>query len=114
MFDRRISNRYSLHWQIEVHGNDRLGMPFHEIGFVEDLSSSGAFFYLNHKVDLGARICLAIKLPVQNESWIKYNARVIRVEDSDPKVGVGVKIDAVSQKFGVGIRFDSSKPEFVN
>lgn len=110
MFDRRISNRYSLHWQIEVHGNDRLGMPFHEIGFVEDLSSSGAFFYLNHPVDLGAKISLSIKLPVETESWMIYTAQVIRVKGNDAKAVEGNE----PQKIGIGIRFDSFKPQFVN
>ena len=114
MLDRRISARHRLHWQIEVDGNDSLGRPFHETGIVEDLSSSGAYFYLNHQVNLGADISLSIRLPVQNDSWIKYHAKVIRVEPGDGKVGVGIKLDARSQKFGVGIRFDSSKPKFVN
>jgi hypothetical protein len=114
VFDRRISTRHSLHWQIEVEGKDNLGLPFHETGVVENLSSSGAFFFINHQVDLGAKISLSIKLPVQNESWMKYTAKVIRVEQGDAKIGIGVRLDAMSQKFGIGIRFDSVKPEFVN
>ncbi len=114
MFDRRISTRHSLHWQIEVEGKDNFGEPFQETGVIRNLSSSGAFFYLSHKVDLGAKISLSIRLPFQNESWIKYTAQVIRVEGGSTKIGVGVRLNAMSQKFGIGIRFDSFKPQFVN
>jgi hypothetical protein len=114
VFDRRISTRHSLHWQIEVEGKDNLGEPFHETGVMKDLSSSGAFFYLDHEVELGAKISLSIKLPFQNESWMRYSAQVIRIDHDDNRIGIGVRLDALSQKFGVGIQFDSLKPQFVN
>jgi hypothetical protein len=114
VFDRRTSTRRSLHWPIQVEGKDNFGEPFHETSIIKNLSSSGAYFYLDHEVALGTSISLSIKLTVQNERWMKYTAQVIRVELGDDRIGIGVRLDPMPQKFGVGIHFDSSKPEFVN
>jgi c-di-GMP-binding flagellar brake protein YcgR len=99
--ERRTSVRRSLKWQATIKGNDSSGASFGEEGVIENLSSTGAFLYLNREVALGSRIDLTIRLPFQKENWMKYSALVVRIEN-------------ISQKTGVGIKFDSIRPTFVS
>ena len=114
MFDRRNSVRHILHWQIDIEGRDSFGRTFQESCVMEDLSSTGTFFYLNHKVDVGARVSLAIKLPTKLDTQMQYTARVIRIEDRYETRRVEMMMADVPQRFGIGVRFDSRKPVFVD
>jgi hypothetical protein len=97
--ERRGSARRSLKWKATINGNDSNGVSFDEEGVIENLSSTGAFFYLKREVAVGAKLDLAILLPFQKENWMKYSAEVVRVEQ-------------VPQKIGVGIRFQNLRPNF--
>jgi hypothetical protein len=99
--ERRTSVRRSLKWQATIKGKDSNGISFGEEGFIENLSSTGAFLYLNRDVAIGSRIDLTIRLPFQKENWMKYSALVVRLE-------------SISQKTGVGIKFDTVRPIFIS
>jgi len=111
--ERRYSIRHGLKWETIVHGNDSSGANFDEIGVIENLSSTGAFFYINHRVAIGSQLDLAIKLPFKKASWMNYTARVIRVEEQSGITGVAVEIEENDgRKVGIAIRFDHIKPVF--
>ena len=114
MSERRHSIRHGLRWQTVIHGNDVGGEHFDELGVIENISSTGAFFYINRRVQIGSQLDLAIKLPFKKESWMKYTARVIRVEEQPAKTGVAVTIaENNDEKIGIAIQFDHIKPIFV-
>ncbi|MEW6125814.1 MAG: PilZ domain-containing protein [Acidobacteriota bacterium] len=114
MFDRRNSVRHILHWQIDIDGRDSFGRLFHESCVMEDLSSTGAFFYLNHKVEVGTEVSLAIKLPTTLATHMRYTAKVVRIEERSATEEIAMRVADMPQRFGIGVRFDSHKPVFVD
>ena len=93
--NRRVARRYSLNWHIRVVGED----SFEEAGALHDLSSRGALVNLKRSPTLHSRILVSIRLPGEAESWMKYSALVVRIEERGA-------LDRVA------LRFDSSRPEF--
>ena len=115
MRERRNSIRHGLRWETLVIGNDVTGANFDESGVIENLSSSGAFFYLNKRVPVGCQLDLAIKLPFKKENWMKYSARVVRIEEKSGNGNVGGKLEKdIHDKIGIGIKFDNIKPIFTD
>lgn len=97
--ERRGARRFSVGWSVIVKGTDSAGMDFDETGELKNLSSSGAFLYLPRRLNVGATIDVCIKLPFQKENWMKYQAEVVRVEDSQFRVGIGMRFSAVWPTF---------------
>ncbi|HVF88548.1 MAG TPA: PilZ domain-containing protein [Blastocatellia bacterium] len=98
--ERRKARRFDATWEVSVRGTDRTGSIFNETGSLENLSSTGAFFFLTRRFEVGEKIDILIKIPFKRENWMKYSAEIVRVVAADPKTGVGV-------------RFDTPKPAFV-
>ena len=99
MHERRTSMRRSLKWKATIKGSDSSGASFGEDGLIENLSSTGAFLYLSRTVDVGTKLDLAILLPFQKETWMKYSAEVVRIENIPQKIGVGIKFDTIRPTF---------------
>lgn len=99
MRERRGSVRRNLKWRAQINGNNANGIRFGEEGVIENLSSTGAFFYLNNRVEIGTRLDLSILLPFQQENWMNYSAEVVRVEEMPQKIGVGIRFDNVRPTF---------------
>lgn len=97
--ERRKGARYKLDWPTRVLVRDPMLAAFEEVAVLRDLSSSGAFAHLQNPPRLGARVLVAIRLPVTKETWMMYAARVVRLEPGE--IGVGV-----------AVRFDTSRPKF--
>jgi hypothetical protein len=97
--ERRTSVRRSLKWQATVKGSDSSGTSFGEVGLIENLSSTGAFLYLDRAIAVGSKIDLAIRLPFVKESWMKYSAEVVRIETVPQKTGIAIKFDTVRPTF---------------
>jgi hypothetical protein len=97
--ERRGSERRSLKWKATINGSDSTGTSFGEEGVIENLSTTGAFFYLSRKVEIGAQLNLAIRLPFQKENWMNYSAEVVRVEDLSHRIGVGIKFQNLRPTF---------------
>jgi hypothetical protein len=91
-----------LKWQATVKGNDSSGASFGEEGLIENLSSTGAFLYLDRTIAVGSRIDLAIRLPFVKENWMKYSAEVVRSEANPQKTGIAIKFDTVRPTFVSG------------
>lgn len=115
MQERRNSIRHGLRWKTIVHGNDSKGANFDEIGVIENLSSTGAFFYISRRVPVGSQLDLAIQLPFKKESWMNYSARVIRIEEQPSNSGLRVaNEESNGGKIGIAIRFNNIKPIFTS
>jgi PilZ domain len=98
--ERREARRFDAAWEVSITGTDSSGSSFSETGTLENLSSTGAFLFLNRKFEVGERVEVLIKLPFKRDNWMKYSAEIVRVE-------------AVPSKIGIGMRFDTPRPAFV-
>jgi hypothetical protein len=60
--ERRRSVRHKMKWPATIEGSDTCGVSFDEEGMIENLSATGAFFYLTRPIRVGTRLELAIRL----------------------------------------------------
>jgi hypothetical protein len=98
--ERRIARRFEVTWAIAIKGKDQAGKRFDEAGTLQNLSSTGAFFFLPIPVRPGARIVVEIRLPMKEKSWMQYSAKVVRVKRQ-------------KSNFGVAVSFATARPIFV-
>jgi len=96
--DRRGARRYSLSWVAKVIPEDSADEG-EQIATLRNLSSTGALAYLKSSPRLGQRMLVSVKLPFENETWMRYSAIVVRVREETAGAYVAVK-------------FDQSRPEF--
>jgi hypothetical protein len=78
-----------------VEGKDKEGLSFNDAGTLENLSSRGAFLYLQRSLEVGTKLQISIRLPADEEKWMNYWAEVIRVEGECPKVGTAMRFTTV-------------------
>jgi CYTH domain-containing protein len=70
-----------------------------ESGRVRNISSSGALLTLKAALDVGSRVEIYIRLPMEKTNWMKYSGRVSRS-------------DWLGAELITAVRFDGSRPEF--
>ena len=99
--ERREARRYGLDWPVTVIGIDNAAERFEVEGTLRDLSSNGAYTYLENLPPVGSKLSISIKLPFNKEVWMSYSAQAVRVE-------------AETAGTGVALKFDTSRPEFEN
>jgi spore maturation protein SpmA len=85
-----------VRWEATIRGTDSEGNGFEEDAIVENLSSTGAFLAVRDCLLEGARIEVAVKIPLKRENWMSFWGTVVRVAD----------------RSGVAVRFDSPRPVF--
>src|ERR1700754_4511715 len=100
MPETRRSRRFQFEWPIMVKGVDQEGEAFEAAARLRHLSSREACFSLAIPLDLHTELDLLIKLPMRHETWMKYNATVIRVDDC-------------FRTFSIFVHFDTAKPQFL-
>ena len=98
--ERRVARRFEVTWAVVIKGKDQAGTRFDETGTLQNLSSSGAFFFLPKQVRLGARLDVEIRVPMKKHSWMKYSAKVVRVNRQ-------------KSNFGVAVSFPTARPTFI-
>ena len=101
MLERRRARRFTVGWDVTVKGTDDVGQSFDEVGVLENLSSTGAFFYLTRPLRIGAKLEVSIKVPFRRENWMKYSAEVVRIESGARRIGVAMKFDTVRPNFSM-------------
>lgn len=101
MLERRRARRFTVGWDINVKGTDDFGLSFDEAGVLENLSSTGAFFYLTKPLRIGAKLEVSIKVPFRRENWMKYSAEVVRIESSTKRIGIAMRFDTVRPSFSM-------------
>lgn len=89
--ERRRARRFQVTWPIRVRCRDSAGASFEEAGELRNLSSGGALVRLNGRLKVGAQTEVLISVPLKTETWMKYDATVMRVEDSAGRTGFGIK-----------------------
>lgn len=98
--ERRSARRFRLRWNLQIKSTDEAGFSFDEPGELEDLSSSGAFFYSAKYFKPGTRLKVRLKVPFKKDNWMIYSGEVVRVRSAN-------------LAFGVALRFDTPRPGFI-
>ncbi len=99
MIEQRRAKRFQVDWQVRVEGTHS-GGSFIETGVLRNISSSGALLSLAIPLQVGTKIDVYIKLPLQRKKWMKYPAHVVRVERGIAAVGSAVRFDRARPDFG--------------
>jgi hypothetical protein len=99
LIERRRAKRFQVDWQIRVEGNVDGGESFIETGVLRNISSSGALLSIQAPLSQGMTLDVFINLPLHGNKWMKYPARVVRVE-SGPPAAAAVKFDRARPVFG--------------
>ena len=100
MIERRRAKRFQVDWQIRVEITGDRGDTRSETGALRNISSSGALLSLTKPLSKGTRLAIYIKLPLQGKKWMKYPARVVRIESGD-SVFAAIKFDSARPNFGM-------------
>jgi len=95
LIERRRAKRFQVDWQVRVECDDSNGGSFIDSGMLRNISSSGALLSLTNALPAGTRLDVYINLPLRGKKWMKYPARVVRIE-----LGAAA------------VRFDSARPDF--
>lgn len=107
MIERRRAKRFRVDWEVRVEAtDDSNGGGFIEGGVLRNISSSGAMLFLATPLPAGTRLDIYVLLPIKGKKWMKYPARVVRVERGIATAGAAVKFDSTRPDFdspiGVG------------
>jgi hypothetical protein len=70
-----------------------------ESGRVRNISSSGALLILKAGLEVGSRVEIYVRLPMEKANWMKYSGRVSR-------------IDWLGSELLTAVSFDGARPEF--
>jgi len=101
LIERRRAKRFQVDWQIRIEIADGRGSTLVETGALRNISSNGALLSLTSPVSRGTRLDVYIKLPLQGKKWMKYPARVVRIESDDAAITAGIRFDSARPNFGI-------------
>ena len=101
LMERRRATRFEVDWEIRIERNDELAGSLAEIGVLKNLSSSGALLSLSGALSTGTQFDVYIKLPLNDKKWMRYPARVVRIEFGPPGVEAAVTFDNARPDFGL-------------
>lgn len=97
LIERRTARRFQVDWQVQIHREDSERRVIN--GVLRNLSSTGALLTTTERLITGTQLDLYIKLPLSQKKWMKYPARVVRIE---------VDTDGIN----TAVSFDRRRPEF--
>jgi hypothetical protein len=97
--ERRSATRFDVRWNAAVKNQDKSGRDSYETGILENLSSFGAYLFLQNPRPLGEKIRLEIRIPFRNDNWMSYNAEVVRLELNEKNAGIAVRFDTARPQF---------------
>jgi len=100
LIERRRAKRFQVDWQVRIELTGDHGNTLVETGALRNISSNGALLSLERPLSEGARLDVYIKLPLQGKHWMKYPARVVRIESGD-SVSAAIKFDSARPNFGM-------------
>jgi PilZ domain len=99
LIERRRAKRFQVDWQIRVEITGDRGSARVETGALRNISSSGALLSLTTPLSKGTKLAVYIKLPLEGKKWMKYPARVVRIEQG-AAVSAAIKFDSARPNFG--------------
>ena len=97
--ERRSATRFGVRWNAAIKAKDQAGNDIYEDGTLENLSSFGAFVFLQNPHALGEKIRLEIRIPFRRDNWMSYNGEVVRLEQNQNNTGIAVRFDTARPQF---------------
>jgi len=97
--ERRQAQRFRVHWEVTLRGINGKANIFDEVGYLKNLSSTGALVNLARRPELGARLSIRITIPFKKRSRIGYSAIVVRAEEEGRRVHVGLVFETPRPSF---------------
>ena len=104
VIERREAKRFKVDWTFKIEFLDSNSTECEEFGTLRDISSAGAYGLFASRIEAGASVRVMIQLPLGDEKWISYPARVMRVESLASGSGIAFVFDAVRPAFVAGGR----------
>ena len=101
LIERRRAKRFQVDWQIRVECDHETEGSLVESGVLRNISSSGALLSLTNALPAGTQLDVYIKLPLKGKKWMKYPARVVRIELGAAAVTAAVRFDSARPDFGM-------------
>lgn len=98
LIERRRAKRFQVDWPIRVERGSDGGLVEH--GELRNLSSTGALMSLPRPLATGTQLDLYIRLPLTDKKWMRYPARVVRIESGATAVTAAVSFDSARPDFG--------------
>jgi c-di-GMP-binding flagellar brake protein YcgR len=101
LIERRRAKRFQVDWQVRVEAAEDGEDGFIEAGVLRNISSTGALLFLAKPLSTGTKLNIYVMLPLQGKKWMRYPARVVRVERGIATAGVAVKFDIARPDFHI-------------
>jgi hypothetical protein len=99
LIERRSAKRFQVDWQIRVESDTAVDRVFVESGVLRNISSGGALLSLSNAPPAETQLDVYIELPLKGQTWMKYPARIVR-------------IDLTPAGIVAAVRFDAARPDF--
>ena len=101
MIERRRAKRFQVDWQVRVEAAEDGKDGFIEVGVLRNISSTGALLFLAKPLSTGRKLDIYVMLPLQCKKWMRYPARVVRVERGIAAAGAAVEFDGTRPDFSI-------------
>src|SRR5215210_2113409 len=76
--ERRKARRLEVDWQTSIEVSNCDGEYFNEQTRLKNISSTGAYFESNMRLEKGAELKISIKIPLSERNWMIYSGKVVR------------------------------------
>src|SRR5262249_16981654 len=97
--ERRSATRFDVKWNAAIKAKEESGNDIYEDATLENLSSFGAFVFLQNPHAPGEKIRLEIRIPFRRDNWMSYNGEVVRLEQNQNNTGIAVRFDTARPQF---------------
>jgi len=97
--ERRKARRFEVDWQTGIEVSKRDGNSFNERTRLKNVSSTGAYFELNMRLQKGAELKVSIKVPLSENTWMIYSAKVVRTARLRRGNGIAVLFQELRPRF---------------
>ena len=98
LIERRRAKRFQVDWQVRVERGSDTNLV--DSGELRNLSSNGALLLLPRPLATGTQLDVYIKLPLTDKKWMRYPARVVRIETGHTPISAAVSFDSARPDFG--------------
>jgi len=103
--ERRVGQRFSYHLPLSLR---QIGSPLEGVGFSQDLSSRGVFFFTDLPLKVGAEIEITLRMPSEitlgENMPVRCRGHVLRILKSAQRLSNAEPAAVAETKIGVAVR----------
>ena len=97
--ERRKARRLEVDWQTSIEVSNCDGEYFNEQTRLKNISSTGAYFESNMRLEKGAELKISIKIPLSERNWMIYSGKVVRTTRLRKGNGIAVLFQELRPSF---------------